>query len=66
MATPSKKRVASARQRLRRMERIIGPYSKPDEPQKPRPRREWIPGDSLVKPSNAIVVAQKDKQKASP
>lgn len=65
MATRNEKRVASARQRLRHMERLIGPYSEPDTPQKPTARREWIPGDSLVDPGNITVAAQKIKQKAA-
>lgn len=65
MAKSIEKKMASARQRLRHMEQLIGPYSEPDEPQKPPPRREWIPGDFLVTPGYTTVAGRKIKQKAA-
>lgn len=41
----TQKRVAAAQERLRRMEEVIAPYSRPQSPQTRPPRSEWVPGD---------------------
>lgn len=65
MAQSNEKRLASARQRLRRIEKIIDPYSEPDEPQKQPTRRKWVPGDFLINPEKTTSSAQVSKRKQS-
>lgn len=62
MVKPNKKKLASARRKLESIEKVIGPYSRPDQPQMPSPRKTWVPGDYLTNPDDASVVIQKQKQ----
>lgn len=65
MAKGNTKRLVSAQWRLKRMEELIDPYSESDQPQKPTPRREWVPGDYFINPGKAAAVAQTHRQKAA-
>lgn len=39
------KKIATARDRLRRIEETIAPFSRPSSPQTRPPKPEWIPGE---------------------
>jgi hypothetical protein len=42
---PESKKMTSAKDRLKRMEEVIAPYSRPATPQVRAPKSEWVPGD---------------------